>query len=272
MWSGAGGILRLAALAGLRRWPVAWSAVSQAAAQTFERSLGGVEVAVLPNAVDVASWRPPPVGAVSAARDQPSRPVTIISVMRLMPRKRPLQMLRTFEQVRRLTGSDVRLVIVGDGPLRDRLERQVRRRGLGEHVRMTGRLPRREVLAELAAASVYLSPAPKESFGIAALEARCSGLPVVASRDSGVGEFIRDRVDGILVDGDTEMAVALAELVRDPELRTRIAAHNRAVAPHFDWVDVLGRTAALYDVAAERVGLPVNDVPAVARPLLAAEA
>lgn len=258
MWGGAGGVLRLAALAGLRRWPVAWSAVSHAAAETFARSLGGPDVAVLPNAVDVASWRSLHVagGGGTPGRTPRQRPVTIISVMRLVPRKRPLQMLRMFDQVRRLTGDDVRLVIVGDGPLRARVERRVRRRGLGEHVRVTGRLPRRQVLDELAAASVYLAPAPKESFGIAALEARCAGLPVVASRHGGVGEFVRDRVDGILVDSDAEMVVALADLVRDDGLRDRITAHNRAVAPGFDWTTVLGRTAELYGLAAERTGLP----------------
>jgi glycosyltransferase involved in cell wall biosynthesis len=258
MWSGAGGLLRLASLAGLRRWPVAWSAVSGAAADTFGRSLGGVAIAVLPNAVDVASWRG--AGGSPAGPTATGAPVTIVSVMRLMPRKRPLQLLRTFERVRRLTGDDVRLVVVGDGPLRRHLERHVRRRGLGDAVRITGRLPRHRVAHELASASVYVAPAPNESFGIAALEARCAGLPVVARRRSGVGEFVRDRVDGILVDDDAAMTAALADLVRDPTLRDRIAAHNRAVVPAFDWDDVLDRTSDLYRLAAERVR--AGEVPA----------
>jgi glycosyltransferase involved in cell wall biosynthesis/uncharacterized membrane protein YbhN (UPF0104 family) len=272
MWSGAGAVLRLASLAGLRHWPVTWSAVSHAAAETFARSFGGrVPVSVLPNAIDVDSWRHPHRGDGRASQQTRSS-VTIVSVMRLMPRKRPRQLLRMFEQVRRLTGSDdVRLVIVGDGPLRARVERYIRRRGLSDYVRVTGRLPRSQVHDELAAASVYVAPAPKESFGIAALEARCAGLPVVASRRSGVGEFIRDRIDGILVDGDAEMVVALADLVRDASLRDRIAAHNREVAPGFGWVDVLERTGRLYELAAERVDLLQGQVPDP-RPLLAVEA
>jgi glycosyltransferase involved in cell wall biosynthesis/uncharacterized membrane protein YbhN (UPF0104 family) len=270
MWSGAGGVLRLASLAGLRHWPVAWSAVSQAAATTFARSLGGrVPVSVLPNAIDVTPWRHVyRAGAPLQTRSS----VTIVSVMRLMPRKRPRQLLRMFEQVRRLTGSDdVRLVIVGDGPLRARIERGIRRRGMSEYVRVTGRLPRSQVHDELAAASIYVAPAPKESFGIAALEARCAGLPVVASRRSGVGEFIADRIDGILVDSDAEMVVALADLVRDPGLRDRIAAHNRDVAPAFDWADVLERTEHLYELAAERADHPQRQIPD-RLPVLAAEA
>jgi glycosyltransferase involved in cell wall biosynthesis len=272
MWSGAGGILRLAALAGLRRWPVAWSAVSGAAADAFRRSLGGVEVSVLPNAVDVADWRPPPAaaaGATAGVTAGEGEPLTVISVMRLARRKRPLHLLRSFEQLRRVTGrDDVRLVVVGDGRLRRRAERFVRRHRLGDRVRITGRLSRDEVRAELAAASVYVAPAPRESFGIAVLEARCAGLPIVASRHSGVGEFVRDRVDGVLVGSDAEMVAALADLVCDPGLRDRIAAHNRAAAPPFDWSDALRRTAELYraagEVAAARPGVLAGPEPLAA--------
>jgi glycosyltransferase involved in cell wall biosynthesis/uncharacterized membrane protein YbhN (UPF0104 family) len=248
MWAGVGGLLRLAAITSLRRWPVVWSAVSAAAAETFRWSLGD-DVAVLPNAIDVASWRP--TASAGAGRV----PITVVSVMRLMPRKRPLPLLEMFDRIRALTpDDDVRLVIVGDGPLRRRLERAVRRRGLDGRVRITGRLPRHRVLDELRAASLYVAPAPKESFGIAALEARCAGLPVVAHRRSGVGEFVRDRVDGVLVANDAELVVAIAELVRDEALRIRITAHNRQIAPPFDWSDVLRRADALYAEAAGRVG------------------
>ncbi|CAI9404117.1 D-inositol-3-phosphate glycosyltransferase [Nocardioides sp. T2.26MG-1] len=263
MWAGAGGFLRLAAVAGLRRWPVVWSAVSTAAAETFRRSLPGGEVAVLPNAIDVAEWRRPGTAALFDPHDD--GPVTIVSVMRLMPRKRPLQLVRVFEQVRALTpGRDVRLLVVGDGPLRGRVERHLRRRGLTGCVRVTGRIPRSEVLGHLLSASVYVAPAPRESFGLAALEARCAGLPVVASRRSGVGEFIRDRVDGILVADDAEMAVALADLVLDAPLRSRITEHNRRVAPACDWADALDRTDALYLLAGERTpALAASLVPSL---------
>ena len=191
MWAGVGGVVRLAAVTALRRWPVAWAAVSGAAAEIFRRSLAGTDVAVLPNAIDVTSWRPGIPAGASPERgplDEASGegPVTLMCVMRLMPRKRPMQLLRIFRQVRALTpGHDVRLVIVGDGPLRHRMQRYVRNHGLAPYVRLAGRIPRGEVLDELLAASIYVAPAPKESFGIAALEARCAGLPVVAHR--GVG-------------------------------------------------------------------------------------
>lgn len=248
LWAGAGGVVRLAGLAALRRWPVAWSAVSRPAAEVFGRSLGAADVAVLPNAVDVATWR-------QAAENHPATegPITIVSVMRLMPRKRPMQLVKIFARVRDLAPrSDTRLVIVGDGPLRRRVQRFVARRGLTEQVRITGRIPRSKVRDVLAAGGIYAAPAPKESFGIAALEARCAGLPVVAHRRSGVQEFIHDRIDGMLIDTDDEMAVAIADLVVDDALRHRITAHNRRVAPPFDWPETLDLTDALYRLAGDR--------------------
>ncbi len=256
MWAGAGGIVRLAALTALRRWPVAWSAVSGAAADIFRRSLGGVPVAVLPNAVDVDHWRPTAVGDVGAVPSTKGHggPVTVVTVMRLMPRKRPLALLRMFRALREQeSGSDARLVLVGDGPQRHRVDRYIARHRLGDLVRVTGRIPRTELRGVLLGADVFVAPAPKESFGIAALEARCAGLPVVAHRRSGIVEFVRDRVDGLLVADDADMVTALAELVRDESLRHRITAHNRSQAPALDWSDVHERTLMLYRVAGLRV-------------------
>lgn len=264
MWAGAGGILRLVTVGALRGWPVVWSAVSAATAETFRRSLGPVAVAVLPNAIDVTSWRRG-ITAISAGNDQNA--ITLVSVMRLMPRKRPMQLLKIFEQVSALTPErQVQLLIVGDGPQRHRIQRYIERHGLASVVRLTGRLPRSELLAQLSSASIYVAPAPKESFGIAALEARCAGLPVVAYRGSGVREFIRDRVDGLLVSDDEEMAVAIADLVLDGDLRARISAHNDRIAPPCDWTDALNSTSDLYREAGERVAARSHEAAGPTRP------
>lgn len=264
MWGGAGTITRLAALAALRRWPVAWSAVSSAAADTFSRSLGGAEVAVLPNAIDLADWRRPAPSTI-AGEHVSDAPLTVVSVMRLMPRKRPIPLLRMFREIRTLVPDrDVRLLVVGDGPLRARMERYAARHGLADAVTVTGRVARAEVLDLLQSGAVYLAPAPKESFGLAALEARCAGLPVVASRYSGIGEFVRDGVDGFLVADDAAMAVATAGLLTDDALRERMRAHNRAVRPAFDWEHALDRTHELYRVAVERAGSGQADLSGAA--------
>ena len=274
MWTGAGGLLRLAGLAGLRRWPVSWSAVSAAAAESSAARCPGSRSPCCPTRSTSAAWRPSVARAGADGGSTGADHLTVVSVMRLVRRKRPVQLVRAFEQARRLVPEgNARLVLVGDGRLRGRVERYARRHGLAREVHVTGRIPRDRVLDELRSASVYVSPAPKESFGIAALEARCAGLPVVAHRRSGVGEFVRDRVDGMLVEGEAQLAVAIAELVRDAELRARITAHNRRVAPRQDWSDVLQRTDRLYRAAAERAsGRAGSPAAAPAPGAIAAEA
>ena len=82
-------------------------------------------------------------------------------------------------------GHDLPLTIVGDGPERGALERQVERLGIGTFVRFAGAVPPQEVIGFLARADLMLAPAAGEGFGLAAAEALMAGVPVVACWDGG---------------------------------------------------------------------------------------
>ncbi len=241
LWTHVGPLPHLARdLWGMREWPVTWSAVSEQAAAPV-RSLLGVTVAVVPNAVDVDQWTPmlpPPTYG----------PPHVVSVMRLTGVKRALPLLA----VLRRAGEEVdfRATIVGDGPRRTAMEHYLHRHGLGGRVGLVGTLDRESIRLLLAQASVFLAPAHRESFGIAALEARASGVPVIASAHSGVASFIQHGGDGLLAHDDREMTEQLVRLLRDDGLRAGLAAHNRTVAPAFGWPESLGRHADLYAHAA----------------------
>jgi glycosyltransferase involved in cell wall biosynthesis len=229
---------------GWSTWPVLWTAVSVAAAAPLSRLVGpGVEV--LPNGIEVADWRVTPV-----ARDP--RDVVAVAVMRLTARKRPLALLRILRDAHELCDPGVRLrtVVIGDGPLRGRAQRYIDRHGLGDQVELAGGRSRLEVRQALARADVFLAPAVLESFGIAALEARCAGVPVISRSQGGTRDFIRHGREGLLVADDAAMARALAALTNDPGTRRRMTAHNRAVTPAQDWTAVLARTEELYRLAA----------------------
>jgi glycosyltransferase involved in cell wall biosynthesis len=229
------------ALLGLRDWPVTWSAVSSRAAEPIRAMLGpGSEVLVVPNAVDEQWWR--------AIAPRPAAVPTIISVMRFARTKRPLPLVRLLAGVRRRVPADqpLRAVVIGDGPRWEATRRAVRRHGMSDWVELPGRLEREDIRAALAQAHVFVAPAVLESFGIAALEARCVGLPVVASDRSGVGQFVTSGHNGFLTGTDTEMAEALARLVLDDEGRRAMAAANRARPSGHDWPVVLELVDGLY--------------------------
>jgi glycosyltransferase involved in cell wall biosynthesis len=234
MWNGMGPLPRAGAhVAGLRSAPVVWTAVSRVAADQLARHLPPCSpVEVLPNAVAVRARATTRVTEIG-------EPVRLVSTMRIARRKRPLQLLRIFDALGRSTDVPVQLMIVGDGPLRPRLEQRLRRDGLQHAVTVTGRVSPGTVLDLVSEADLYVAPALLESFGLAALEARCLGLPVVGRSASGMTDFIRDGVEGRLCASDLDMVGSLRELVVDGALRHRMSEHNRTVASPMTWANTM---------------------------------
>lgn len=127
------------------------------------------------------------------------------------------------------------LVLVGDGPERSSLERQVRRSRL-RRVAFTGALDRTGVLAQLHRADVFALPVrtrlaglDPEGLGLAALEASACGLPVVVGRSGGAPETVRPGRTGYVVDPDDpyELATRLADLLADPARARELGAAGR---------------------------------------------
>src|SRR5262249_43009321 len=110
--------------------------------------------------------------------------------------------------------------------------------------------PRERIRQLMADSDVFVLPTIRESFGLAALEARCAGLPVVAMRASGVSELIADDINGLLADSDLDLAQRLAQLIRDPSRRESIAMRNRTTRAPFAWPRILDAHLSLYAEAA----------------------
>jgi glycogen(starch) synthase len=254
----------------VRRWAsggVVMSAVSAVAAEPLQRVVGAESVvSVLSNGIDVEHWatsadRVAQAQAGERGESQQTgqtghdgHPVVVVSAMRLASRKRPLPLLRILARVRALVPPDtgIRLEIFGDGPDLGRLQRFVAAHDMGGWVRLAGRVTRQELQQRYAAADVFVAPAPLESFGIAALEARTAGLPVVGRRGSGVQEFVTDGLNGYLAPDDEAMADALARLITDDGLRESMKAYNRATPPEQSWSRILEAAEAEYRRAITR--------------------
>jgi glycosyltransferase involved in cell wall biosynthesis len=251
-----GPVLRAAGY--VRGWAsrgVAMSAVSAVAAEPLQRVVGrDAVVSVLSNGIDLDRWAPPPPLPPLPGDERPrastegSEGVKVVSAMRLAARKRPLPLLRTMARVRELVPADTRisLEIFGDGPDRGRLERFVAAHDMSGWVSLPGRVARDELRERYAHADIFVAPAPLESFGIAALEARTVGLPVVGRWGSGVQEFVKDGRNGFLAKDDEAMAGLLARLVTDDELRGSMTAYNRDTPPEQSWDRILDGAEAEY--------------------------
>ena len=216
----------------VHRWAsrgVAMSAVSEVAASPLRRLVGpAATVGVLPNGIDVARWSVDPVVR------EPG-PLRLVTAMRLAARKRPGALVDLVAEAERASGrGSLTLTILGEGPDRRKVEASVREKGL-DWVNLPGRVTRDELRERYADSDVYLSPARLESFGIAALEARTVGLPVIGRSGSGVGEFVTHGVNGMIVDGDRAMAAAIARLAGHPDDVSRMRAFNVENPPEQGW-------------------------------------
>jgi colanic acid/amylovoran biosynthesis glycosyltransferase len=131
----------------------------------------------------------------------------------------------------------VSLDLVGDGPLRESLERQVRSLRLSDRVRFHGALPEPEVTALLDRADLFVLPSvitpngTTEGLPVVLVEALAAGVPVVATRVSGVPELIRDGETGLLVEprSSSDLGRAIRRVLLDPPAARRRAEAGRSV-------------------------------------------
>jgi len=120
----------------------------------------------------------------------------------------------------------VRLVIAGEGPDREPLERRAEELGVAQRVTFLGAQPRRRIVELFRAADAAILSSSWENFPHTVVEALSVGTPVLAMEAGGVGEVVRDGVNGLLVpagDGDA-LAAAVRRYFADDALRERLRA------------------------------------------------
>ncbi len=153
----------------------------------------------------------------------PSQCDTFIAVGRLVEKKGYSLLLRAWKQIE---GLQCRLLIVGQGPLRQELEAEAELLELGERVQFLGALPNTETLSLIAGSRALIQPSVRTRTGDqdgipnVIVEAFALGRPVIASRISGIPEVVFDGATGLLVDsGDVSgLAQAIARLSASSQL------------------------------------------------------
>jgi glycosyltransferase involved in cell wall biosynthesis len=221
------------------------------------------------NGVDLSTWMPPSMPRPSAT----GGPIRFVFAGRLVSWKGVDLLLSAWATLSR--DLPVELLIIGDGPARQRLERRLNLLNPARSVRFAGWMPHADVARELAQADVLVHPALRECGGSSVLEAMACALPVIACAWGGPADYV-DETCGILIPPITpeqfvrDLAGAILKLAQSRDLREQLgrAAREHVVA-HYDWADKVRRIHALYASALDApVVSTTSSAPPVAQPQL----
>lgn len=189
------------------------TAVSEYLREETIRAFGcaGCDVNVIHNFIDPDVYNRGKYPAI--LKDQFGHRPVLMHVSNFRAVKRVRDVVRVFAEVHR--EMPAALVMIGDGPDRVAAEEEARSLGVEDSVSFLGKLD--QIAPLLAAADLFLLPSQSESFGLSALEALASGVPVVGTRAGGLPEVIRDGETGVLCGvGDVDgMAAAALEILGD---------------------------------------------------------
>jgi glycosyltransferase involved in cell wall biosynthesis len=232
-------------------WPTVLSAVSKYAANALVEITERDDVIVLPNAVRLDDW---------SLRRNETR--TVVCVTRFAPRKRPLDLIRMIPEVLRRLPSESRpqFLFVGDGPLRPKIEREIARLGIANHVQLLGARRRSEVREILGRAAVFALPSYQEAYPISVIEARAVGVPVVARSPNGVSEIIEHGINGLLADSTEQFIANLVTLMLNQPMRARMSAAALNGIEYFSWEHGIQRHLTMYEQAIAKKILPGNEL------------
>jgi colanic acid/amylovoran biosynthesis glycosyltransferase len=166
------------------------------------------------------------------AREANPRP-RLVCVGRLSAEKGHFGLLEAFKAVRN-RGVDAELVLVGDGPERERIEDVVSALDLVGHVQLLGRLPADATLNEIARSDLLVLASFMEGLPVVLMEAMALGLPVISSRVAGVPELVEHGVEGLLFTPGkwSELTETLHTLLSNQQLREQMGKAGRSKVEH----------------------------------------
>jgi alpha-1,6-mannosyltransferase len=169
----------------------------------------------------------------------------LIHCGRMSPEKEPIRSVEALAQLR-ASGVDARLVIIGGGPLWNKVRKQT----IGLPIEMVGYVASRQKVANyLAAADLTIAPGPLETFCLSALESLASGTPVVASKSSAVGEILNinspEPVGAVAENTGHDFAMQIKQILKSGNLR--IAAREQA--EKYSWANTVNAMLEIHNAA-----------------------
>jgi glycosyltransferase involved in cell wall biosynthesis len=211
-----------------------------------EMGLPGERIHVVPNPVDCGAF-PRPAAAMNPDDQQVWR---LLFMARFVAEKGFYELIDAMPGLRDACDRPVELILAGDGPEREGAERRCRELGLDDAVVFPGYVTDEQKQKLFESVHVFVFPSRYgEGRPIVLLEAMAAGLPLLATRAGGIGEFVRDGEHGVLL-SDTSAADierGVLSLLRDPQRLAEIGRGNREYARlHFDSARIAGMLEDIY--------------------------
>lgn len=214
------------------------TAVSAAAAE-YTQSITDQEIQIIPNGINLRKYQ--------VVRNNTDTEQTILFIGRLEKRKGLKYLLKAFAQIQEDYPS-ARLVIAGEGPDREKLERFARELGI-DRIEFRGYIDEADKLSLLSEASVFCSPALYgESFGIVLLEAMAASVPIIAGDNPGYRAVLQDRGKLSLVNPKEtdEFSRRLAIFLDDSDVKGLWCEWAHEYVKKFDYPRIIDQYEALY--------------------------
>lgn len=207
-------------------------------------------VEVVPNAADVkhfsAAVSPARLSQVRAELGKNMGDVFLITTSRLVPKNAIDDVIRALPQ----TPASVHFIVLGTGPDESALRTLAQSLGVSERVRFVGHVSHADMPAYLQASDIFIRPSRSEGFGASFVEAMAAGLPVIATQEGGIADFLYDAtrnpdmpVTGWAVDANApvQIAQAVRDIMTHPErVQAVVATAREMVKERYDW-DVIAR-------------------------------
>jgi len=171
---------------------------------------------------------------------------TIVSVGRLVPWKGFSVLVEVMPDILK-SAPDAHLLIIGDGPEKEKLYSRIKALGLEANVTMAGKLPREELLAYLVASDVFVLNTAYEGFSHQLLEVMASGVPVVITEIGGNPEIIEDNKNGIFVGLDDKDAIkkAILRLFSDRDFCATLSENGKKTIQSFSKERMINETVKI---------------------------
>lgn len=184
-----------------------------------------VEVQVIPNGVYLDQFTPGKV--------QHGNPPLIAFAGRFVPQKNPLLLVNTLAQLQDL---DWRCIMMGDGPLHEKVRSEIERLNLENRISLPGWITPEEVIQRLSSADILFMPSRSEGLPLVGIKSLALGLAIVGSNVGGLSDLVEDGQNGYLVSGEDpkSFSTPMREVLTNKQLLSAFQESSLEVAKQFD--------------------------------------